>query len=141
MPFSGVCLATCDGASDGHGASDGADTSSEITSNLSLVNGMCDSGKQHLVAMLRARQMCVFPQLLRGKIKELVDVGTFEECPDLYRGTRKASKLDSVVSKVLEQDNGKCKLIFCHFRGEIDALKSRLMSVVCDTWKRLMGEP
>ena len=133
LPFSGVCLATCagacDGASDGHGASDGADTSSEITSNLSLVNGMCDSGKQHLVAMLRARQMCVFPQLLRGKIKELVDVGTFEECPDLYRGTRKASKLDSVVSKVLERkDNGKCKLIFCHFRGEIDELKSRLMS-------------
>lgn len=99
----------------------------EKSFNLGVVNGIC--GQFPLVALMRARQMCVYPPLLRGKIKDLVDMGALEDSPTLYHGSQSSSKLDSVIQKVLERkDNGKSKLIFCQFRGEIDALKSRLIS-------------
>ena len=95
--------------------------------NLGLVNGIC--GEFPLVALLRARQMCVYPPMLRRKIKDLVDMGALEDDPALYDGARSSSKIDSVVETILgRKDNGRSKLVFCHYRGEIDALKSRLIA-------------
>jgi len=96
-------------------------------SNAGVLGGVC--GEFPLVALLRARQMCVYPPLLQGKIKGLVDLGAFEDAPSLYDVSRSSSKVDSVVGKVLERrDNGRSKLVFCHYRGEIDAIKMRLVS-------------
>jgi SNF2 family DNA or RNA helicase len=84
---------------------------------LTLADAVC--GTTHLVALLRARQMCVCPSLLRPMINA-VD-------PALRDAVARSSKLDAVVEKVLDrQDNGRSKLLFCHYRGEIDALKTRL---------------
>lgn len=63
-----------------------------------------------IVRILRARQMCVLPALI-----------------DSSHTT--TSKLDEVVDRIKKNaNNGRSKLVFCHFRGEIDALKSRLES-------------
>jgi SNF2 family DNA or RNA helicase len=71
--------------------------------------------------------MCVCPPLLDSKIKEVVSAGSVEDDPALYEAAAPSSKLDAVVEKVLDrQDNGRSKLLFCHYRGEIDALKTRL---------------
>jgi len=92
---------------------------------LTLADGVC--GETPLVALLRARQMCVCPPLLDSKIKEVVSTGSVEDDPTLYQAAAPSSKLDAVVEKVLDrQDNGRSKLLFCHYRGEIDALKARL---------------
>ena len=57
--------------------------------------------------MTRARQMCVYPPLIKSG--------------------NGASKLTEVSNHILERkNNGKRKLVFCHFRGEIDALKTKL---------------
>jgi hypothetical protein len=73
--------------------------------------------------------MCVYPPLLQGKIKDLVDLGAIEDAPTIYDVSRSSSKVDTVVGKVLDRgDNGRSKLVFCHYRGEIDAIKARLVS-------------
>lgn len=60
-----------------------------------------------IVLMTRARQMCVYPPLIKSG--------------------NGASKLTEVSNHILERkNNGKRKLVFCHFRGEIDALKTKL---------------
>jgi SNF2 family DNA or RNA helicase len=98
-----------------------------VSKPLTLADGVC--GKMTLVALLRARQMCVCPPLLENKIREVVNLGDIEDDPALYEAATPSSKLDAVVEKVLaRQDNGRSKLLFCHYRGEIDALKARLVA-------------
>ena len=74
-----------------------------------------------LVAMLRAKQICIMPSLMRK---------TFEE-NGLYQYLEAldyTSKLDAVIELMLERkDNGKGKIVFCHYRNEIDAIVSRLL--------------
>tara|TARA_Y100000748_G_scaffold300644_1_gene299444 strand:- start:1270 stop:1890 length:621 start_codon:yes stop_codon:yes gene_type:complete len=53
--------------------------------------------------------------------------GLFEMDNDLLAGTNFNSKIDSVVENCIKRkNNGRGKLIFCHFRGEIDILKHKL---------------
>ena len=70
-----------------------------------------------LVALLRARQVCVHPQMLEAALDERVD--------DLFLKTISRSKIDTVVENVSRR-NGNSKLVFCHFRAEIDILAERL---------------
>jgi len=59
-----------------------------------------------LVRFLRERQLCIFPPMIKYS-----NVGS--------------SKMDYVVKKIVENNNNG-KLIFCHFRKEMDELKNRL---------------
>ena len=73
-----------------------------------------------LVAMLRARQMCVLPELLINN-----NTGT------VTRSQRElitaASKLRTVAQYIVDNiDNGQGKIVFCSFRGEINALTTML---------------
>ena len=87
---------------------------------------MC--GDLPLVTLLRARQMCVYPPMLRGKLKDMVVAGDIEETTTLHDVFTSSSKIDSVVEKVLQRkNNSRSKLIFCHYRDEIDVIKSRLV--------------
>ena len=64
-----------------------------------------------LLKFLRARQVCILAAL--NKKKKSID------------GTN--SKTDAVVAKIAERkENGKHKIVFCHFRGEIDFIKKML---------------
>jgi SNF2 family DNA or RNA helicase len=71
---------------------------------------------------MRAKQSCVLPSLLGPDLKQ--------SKLDQNYSTISTSKLDAVISKIEEnRDNGSGKLIFCHYRNEIDAIASRLTSV------------
>ena len=73
-----------------------------------------------LVAILRARQSCVLPSLMRKTIESF-------NTPEYLEALDYSSKLDAVISLMLcRKDNGKGKIVFCHFRNEIDAIAQRL---------------
>jgi len=70
-----------------------------------------------LPLLLRARQSCILPKMIKRLDKLGVDKEAFNS----------SSKLDYAVSKILERKGNGCgKLIFCHFREEIDEIMARL---------------
>ena len=85
-----------------------------------LVSRLYDKGI--LALMLRARQSCILPKLLAPLI------GQFGHTADNYKeALQSSSKLDSVIDKILaNKDNGNGKIVFCHFREEIDTIAQRL---------------
>ena len=80
-----------------------------------------------LIAILRARQSCIMPALMAPQIKKMIWSGSIEN-PQLYiNALRSNSKLDAVIKLIVDRkDNGNGKIIFCHFRNEIDIIASRL---------------
>jgi SNF2 family DNA or RNA helicase len=73
-----------------------------------------------LALMVRARQSCIYPKLLAKPFDKLVtnDKKNVFNC---------SSKLDAAVNCILERKGNGCgKLIFCHFREEIDEIATRL---------------
>ena len=88
-----------------------------------LLDGLCHCS---LVSLLRARQMCVYPPLIKAKINTILDTEQHANVK-IYDVLTRSSKLDAVANKILERkDNAKSKLVFCHYRGEIDALQTKL---------------
>jgi SNF2 family DNA or RNA helicase len=87
--------------------------------------GVVFESKLPLILLLKARQVCIFPKLLapsfKGVSMDASDWSVYSE------GMRQSSKLDEVVSTILKRrSNDKKKLIFCHFKREIDELVNRL---------------
>ena len=77
------------------------------------------SGKGHLAILLRARQTCIYPKLM-------ADIG-FKDYSLYKEAFNHSSKLDFAVDKILQRKGNGCgKLIFCHFREEIDEIATRL---------------
>jgi SNF2 family DNA or RNA helicase len=73
-----------------------------------------------LLAILRARQSCILPALIKPSTKGLKE-------PEYKQGTKYSSKLDCVLQTILDRkDNGNGKIIFCNFRQEIDFVAERL---------------
>ena len=71
----------------------------------------------HLALIQRAKQSCIYPKLLSRKMGNPLNKDAFEG----------RSKIDAVVQKILERkDNGCGKLIFCHYREEIDTIATLL---------------
>jgi len=91
-----------------------------IKENQRLVNMIGDKGILSL--MLRARQSCILPKLMEPLIAKFCLKG------DNYKeALQSSSKLDSVIDKILaNKDNGNGKIVFCHFREEIDTIAQRL---------------
>lgn len=68
--------------------------------------------------MVRAKQSCIMPSLMKGAFC------CANGAEDTETGT---SKLDAVVQTILERkENGNGKLVFCHYRAEIDTIAQRL---------------
>jgi SNF2 family DNA or RNA helicase len=71
-----------------------------------------------LQAMLKARQSCILPALLT---KEFSELEYYDEA------LQSSSKLDALINLMISRkDNGNGKIIFCHFRNEIDTIAMRL---------------
>lgn len=69
-----------------------------------------------LLALLRAKQSCIMPSLMKRIFKNELSLLTT------------GSKVDAVVQKLLSRkDNGKGKIVFCHFRDEIDYISQKLL--------------
>jgi SNF2 family DNA or RNA helicase len=78
-----------------------------------------------LIAILRARQSCVLPSLMRKNIEMFSRLGFLEN--EYLEALDFSSKLDAVISLMLERkDNGKGKIVFCHYQNEIDVIAQRL---------------
>jgi SNF2 family DNA or RNA helicase len=68
--------------------------------------------------MIQAKQSCIYPRLACRK-----SVPEMPPCED----ENYSSKISKVVGTILSRkDNGKRKIVFCHFRGEIDYIQARL---------------
>jgi len=73
-----------------------------------------------LMRMLRAKQCCVLPSLLAPDLKKF----------KVKYSTSDSSKIDAVIQTVLNnKENGAGKLIFCHYRKEIDEIAERLNEI------------
>ena len=91
-----------------------------------LVSGsFCDKGI--LTLMLAARQTCIYPKLISRQIDKLVKDGFLGDYSSYKEAFNHSSKLDAAVNSILERKGNGCgKLIFCHFREEIDEIAERL---------------
>jgi SNF2 family DNA or RNA helicase len=96
--------------------------------NKQFVSNLRDSSKGGLLSiMLRARQSCIYPKLMLKKLDFLVNKGYLSDYSKYKDAFDCSSKLDAVVSSILERKGNGCgKLIFCHFREEIDEIANRL---------------
>jgi SNF2 family DNA or RNA helicase len=82
-----------------------------------------------LSMLLRARQTCIYPKLMAAKLDSLVQRGLLADNSSYREAFNCSSKIDFAVKKILERkDNGCGKLIFCHFREEIDEIATRLIN-------------
>jgi SNF2 family DNA or RNA helicase len=89
--------------------------------NGSIADAFCNKGVLSL--MLRAKQSCIYPKLLAKPLDKVLNTSNLYE-KDVFNCT---SKLDAAIGKILERKGNGCgKLIFCHFREEIDEIATRL---------------
>jgi SNF2 family DNA or RNA helicase len=84
--------------------------------------------KHPLAAMTRARQACIYPQLLHEAVIKMKSRGILPQEVELEEIST-SSKMQSVTKQIVANKfSGKRKLIFSHFRGEIDELKKRIVA-------------
>ena len=70
--------------------------------------------------MIQAKQSCIYPRLACRKSVPRMPPTEDENY---------SSKISKVVRTILSRkDNGKRKIVFCHFRGEIDYIQQRLVT-------------
>lgn len=80
-----------------------------------------------LALMLRAKQTCIYPKLITKQLEKLFEQGFIDDYSSYKEAFDHSSKLTAAVNSILERkDNGSGKLIFCHFREEIDEIADRL---------------
>jgi SNF2 family DNA or RNA helicase len=74
---------------------------------------------------VRARQVCIDPNLLKNMIQKMKRDGVIPVSFKLKK-IPTTSKLTAVINKIKSQPKELRKIIFCHFRSEIDALSRSL---------------
>jgi len=108
--------------------------SEEIHSALAFSRVSANKSKQlvsafsgQLTLLLRARQTCIYPKLMAKRLEKMIQSGSITDYSGYKEAFNHSSKLDYAVRNILlRKDNGCGKLIFCHFREEIDEIASRL---------------
>ncbi len=87
--------------------------------------GAALKGRGSLIAILRAKQSCVMPGLMREPMMRLYNSGLISY--ETINALDYSTKLMTVINTVVERkDNGNGKIIFCQFRSEIDFIAIRL---------------
>jgi len=80
-----------------------------------------------LTLMLRAKQSCIYPKLMSKQLDNMVKYGFLTDYSSYKEAFDHSSKLDAAVNTIIERKGNGCgKLIFCHFREEIDEIADRL---------------
>ena len=80
-----------------------------------------------MVAMLKARQSCILPSLLRDTMTTLYNKGLIDA--SYYEALDYSSKIDAVIELLIHRkNNGRGKIVFCHFHSEIDIIYQRLVN-------------
>jgi SNF2 family DNA or RNA helicase len=100
---------------------------SRVSSGKGKQVSMNLQGSGTLALLLRARQTCIYPKMISKAVDRFVKAGILKDCSAYNEAFTCSSKLDFAISKILERKgNGNGKLIFCHFREEIDEIAQRL---------------
>jgi SNF2 family DNA or RNA helicase len=93
--------------------------------NKQIVGTFRDKGI--LTLLLRAKQSCIYPKLMAKQLDKMVKMGFLSDYSSYKDAFDHSSKLDAAVNSILERKGNGCgKLIFCHFREEIDEIAKRL---------------
>ena len=80
-----------------------------------------------LPLLLKARQSCIYPKMVKTINSMNNGIGLVDQNPT--SNPTSTSKLDSVVGAILERkDNGNGKLVFCHFKEEMNEIADRLLN-------------
>ena len=80
---------------------------------------------ERLKMIIKARQVCILPSMLKNSIP--INERNID-------GFTSSSKLDAVIEMLISRKgNGNGKLVFCHFREEIDVIISRLQKFGCSS--------
>jgi SNF2 family DNA or RNA helicase len=98
--------------------------------NLAIeqMDGENDARSRALRMLTLARQICVFPKLAESKVMDDLDDVDPDECEyNVFRAFNSKSKLNAVMNHIeAKRGEGKNKLVFCNFRGEIDFISMQL---------------
>jgi SNF2 family DNA or RNA helicase len=80
-----------------------------------------------LPLLTKAKQSCTLPRLMINNFNKMVKAGIIQGFSQFEEALNHSSKLDYVLQTILERkNNNKGKLIFCHYRDEIDEISKRL---------------
>jgi SNF2 family DNA or RNA helicase len=92
-------------------------------------NSFKSLGIHHFAMLQRARQACINMDLLANSVKALKELGILDDSEFIESALKYQSKLDKVKETILgRMDNGRGKLVFCHYLGEMDSLVSAMRS-------------
>ena len=81
-----------------------------------------------LTGLLRAKQSCILPRLMQKNIEMFENLGF--DATQYLDALQFSSKIDTVIDYIKERkDNGKGKIIFCHYTEEIDEVAKRLKEI------------
>ena len=87
------------------------------------------SGNQKLFLMLLAKKMCIMSKLLSNNINKMREFGIINEINNFDDAFANKSKIDFVVQNIIKNKNNGCgKIVFCHFKDEIDELYKILIN-------------
>ncbi len=98
--------------------------------NNQLIENILEKGINQLPLLLRARQACIYPKMMQKLIQNFKNMGLIKDkdkdnCYD--EAMNYSSKLDAVVEAILlRKDNGNGKIVFCHFKEEMNIIAERL---------------
>lgn len=85
-----------------------------------IVNQLMSNMNTTLPLFLRARQCCTIPRMIMNALDDQV-------CNEYGEGLNSMSKLTAVANAIAQnKDNGRGKLVFCHFREEMNELVFQL---------------
>jgi len=99
---------------------------SNIHTNYNPFSNILDSSP--LPFLTYARQACILPSLLSKLIQQLQDDPLFQQDEQLQDALLHSSKLDALIDTIiLRKHNKQHKIIFCHYRGEIDFIQNSLI--------------
>lgn len=80
-----------------------------------------------LTLLLRAKQSCIYPKMISKHLSSFVEKGILSDYSSYKEAFNYSSKITAAVNSILQRKNNGCgKLIFCHFREEIDEIAQRL---------------
>lgn len=90
-----------------------------------LIEALTGSGKV-LPGMIRARQCCILPSLLHKPIRKMKSNGSIPAERNIDN-VKTTSKMTAIIKHIQDrQTNGRRKIMFCHYREEIDHVSKEL---------------
>lgn len=94
--------------------------------NISRINHDREfKGISTIVAMLRTRQTCILPSLIETGLENLFDREMATHIQSNIKGY--TAKLDNVIDTIQQRkNNGRGKIVFCHYKSEIDFIYQKL---------------